>query len=136
MSGLYRPSSGQVLFQGVDLTRMPRHAIAALGISRTFQNVALYPSLSVRENAMVGAHARFPASLPGTVFGTRRARAIEGLVREAADKALAVTGLSALAGRGVGELSIGLSTGRDRAGAGRQPEGADARRAGRRPHGG
>jgi branched-chain amino acid transport system ATP-binding protein len=108
VSGLYRPSHGQVLFQGVDLTRMPRHAIAARGISRTFQNVALYPSLSVRENAMVGAHARFPASLPGTVFGTRRAREIEGAVHEAADEALRVTGLSTLAERSVAELSIGL----------------------------
>lgn len=108
VSGLYRPTSGKVMFEGVDLTQVPRHTIAALGISRTFQNVALYPSLSVRDNVMVGAHPRHPASLLGTLLGTGTARAIEGQVSEAADMALAVTGLSGMAGRSIGELSIGL----------------------------
>jgi branched-chain amino acid transport system ATP-binding protein len=97
-----------VLFEGVDLTRVPRHTIAALGISRTFQNVALYPSLTVRENVMVGAHPRHPTSLLRTLLGTGTVGHIEGHVREAADKALAVAGLSGMAGRSIGELSIGL----------------------------
>ena len=108
VSGLYRPSSGKVMFGGVDLTQVPRHTIAALGISRTFQNVALYPSLTVRENVMVGAHASHPVSLLGTLMGTQGARGIETDVCEAADKALAVTGLGAMADRSIGELSIGL----------------------------
>ena len=108
VSGLYRPTSGKVMFEGADLTQVPRHTIAAMGISRTFQNVALYPSLTVRENVMVGAHPSHPASLLGTLLGSARARAIEDEVREAADKALAVTGLAAMADRSIGELSIGL----------------------------
>ncbi|WP_373784826.1 ATP-binding cassette domain-containing protein, partial [Delftia acidovorans] len=60
ISGLYRPTHGSVRFGQAELTRLPRHGVARLGLSRTFQNVALYPSLTVRENVMVGAHARLP----------------------------------------------------------------------------
>ena len=56
ISGIYRHSEGDIVFQGCSLTRQPRHRMAALGIGRTFQNVALFRSLSVRENVLVGAH--------------------------------------------------------------------------------
>jgi branched-chain amino acid transport system ATP-binding protein len=56
ISGIYRHSEGDILFNGQSLTRMKRHRMAALGIGRTFQNVALFRSLSVRENVLVGAH--------------------------------------------------------------------------------
>jgi branched-chain amino acid transport system ATP-binding protein len=108
VSGLYRPQSGKVLFHGADLIQTPRHRIAELGISRTFQNVALYPSLTVRENVMVGAHAKYPVSLWGTLVGSRMERSVEQEVAHAADKALALAGLTALADRNVSELSIGI----------------------------
>lgn len=108
VSGLYRPTSGQVVFKNVDITQLPRHRIASLGISRTFQNVALYSSLTVRENVMVGAHSKHPATLLGTLLGTRSVRTIEQEVAEAAHKALSVTGLTYAADKNVSELPIGV----------------------------
>ncbi len=58
ISGLYRPSVGDVLFENRSLIAMPPHAIAELGIGRTFQNLALFPTMSVLQNVMVGVHSR------------------------------------------------------------------------------
>jgi branched-chain amino acid transport system ATP-binding protein len=55
---VYRPSSGRVRFDGRDLLRVRPYRVARLGIARTFQNVALFPTLTVLENVLVGAHAR------------------------------------------------------------------------------
>jgi branched-chain amino acid transport system ATP-binding protein len=56
ISGIYRHSAGDILFEGSSLTGMPRHRMSGLGIGRTFQNVALFRRLSVAENVLVGAH--------------------------------------------------------------------------------
>jgi branched-chain amino acid transport system ATP-binding protein len=58
MSRLYEPDSGSIAFDGRSLLREPRHRMAALGIGRTFQNLALFPTMSVRENILVGGHSR------------------------------------------------------------------------------
>jgi branched-chain amino acid transport system ATP-binding protein len=55
---LYSPDSGSMTFDGKSLLRTPPHKVISLGIARTFQNVELFPSLTVRENVLVGAHAR------------------------------------------------------------------------------
>jgi branched-chain amino acid transport system ATP-binding protein len=57
ISRLYSVESGEITFDQHSLLGMPRHKIAGLGIARTFQNVALFESLSVRENVLVGTHA-------------------------------------------------------------------------------
>ena len=57
MSRLYEPSSGTITFAGRDLLRLPPHKIAKAGIARTFQNLGLFPSLTLLENVMVGAHS-------------------------------------------------------------------------------
>jgi branched-chain amino acid transport system ATP-binding protein len=58
VSRLYETTGGRIRFGGADLLRVPAHRIARLGIARTFQNLALFPALTVTENVMVGAHAR------------------------------------------------------------------------------
>ena len=55
LNRIYQPASGQVRFDGTDLLAVPAHGIAALGIARTFQNLALFPTMTVLENVMVGA---------------------------------------------------------------------------------
>jgi branched-chain amino acid transport system ATP-binding protein len=55
---IYQPSSGTIRFGGADLLRVPRHRIVRHGIARTFQNLALFGSLSVLENTVAGAHVR------------------------------------------------------------------------------
>ncbi len=57
ISRVYRPTSGRLRFEGANLLGRPAHDMATLGIARTFQNLALFPSLTVLENVMVGAHA-------------------------------------------------------------------------------
>lgn len=56
VSRLYVPSSGSITFDGRDLLSLAPHKIAKVGVARTFQNLALFPALTVLENVMVGAH--------------------------------------------------------------------------------
>ncbi|CAN5507430.1 ABC transporter ATP-binding protein [soil metagenome] len=57
VSRLYEPNEGRVTYDGQDLLAKPAHTIVKVGIARTFQNVALFPALTVLENVMVGGHA-------------------------------------------------------------------------------
>ncbi len=56
VSRLYQPADGSITLDGTDLLAQPPHGIARLGVARTFQNLALFPALTVLENVMVGAH--------------------------------------------------------------------------------
>ena len=58
LSRLYQPSKGDILMEGRSILKRPPHKIAEIGIGRTFQNVALFPNLSVLDNIRVGTHAR------------------------------------------------------------------------------
>jgi branched-chain amino acid transport system ATP-binding protein len=58
VSRIYQPTDGSVRFRGQELLQVPAHGIASLGIARTFQNLALFPSMTLLENVMVGAHSQ------------------------------------------------------------------------------
>jgi branched-chain amino acid transport system ATP-binding protein len=58
LSRLYQPSKGDILLEGQSILTRPAHKIAEIGIGRTFQNVALFPNLSVLDNVRVGTHSR------------------------------------------------------------------------------
>jgi branched-chain amino acid transport system ATP-binding protein len=58
VSRIYDPFKGRILFDGHDLLSEPAHRIAELGIARTFQNLALFPTMTLLENVMVGAHSQ------------------------------------------------------------------------------
>jgi len=58
VSRIYAPTSGSIRFDGRDLLAVAPHRIAQLGITRTFQNLALFPTMSVLDNVMTGAHIR------------------------------------------------------------------------------
>ena len=68
LSGLYRPASGDVLFNGRSLLSVPRHQIAAMGIGRTFQNVALFDKMTVQDNVLVGGHTRSRSGFLGNAI--------------------------------------------------------------------
>ena len=74
VSRIYQPSSGRLQFNDTDLLGVPAYGIARLGIARTFQNLALFPRLSVLENVMVGAHSRTHVNFATAPFriGVRR----------------------------------------------------------------
>ncbi len=74
---IYQPAEGSVRFNGSDLLSLSRHRIVRQGVVRTFQNLALFPGLSVLDNTIVGAHSiRTPYLLPSALGwpGTRAAR--------------------------------------------------------------
>jgi branched-chain amino acid transport system ATP-binding protein len=76
VSRLYQPTSGAISFDGSDLLALPAHRIARVGIARTFQNLALFPAMSVLDNVVTGAHARNRTS-----FATSAVR-FPGVMRE------------------------------------------------------
>src|SRR5438874_11492344 len=63
ISGFYRPDTGSIIFQGRDITNLRPAAIAALGIARTFQNIALFGGMTVFDNIMLGRHVRMKAGV-------------------------------------------------------------------------
>ena len=63
ISRIYRPSAGAILLDGVDITAIPAHHIARLGIARTFQNIELFDNRSVLQNIMVGQHVHIRTNL-------------------------------------------------------------------------
>ena len=69
INGFYAPQKGRVLFEGVDITHMPPYKRATLGISRTFQNIALYTNATVLDNLMAARHIHMKTNmLTGALF--------------------------------------------------------------------
>jgi ABC-type branched-subunit amino acid transport system ATPase component len=87
MTGVYRPTSGQVVFDGRPLGRIKRNQITRLGIARTFQNIRLFSDMTALENVVVGTDARHRTSVPGAVFRSPRHRAEE---RDALERGMAL----------------------------------------------
>jgi branched-chain amino acid transport system permease protein len=77
LNGIYRATSGQVRFNGTDITQFAPHQRAGLGIGRTFQNIRLFMTMSVLENVIVGAQR--PNSPAGKNYGDLRAQALSAL---------------------------------------------------------
>jgi branched-chain amino acid transport system ATP-binding protein len=77
ISGIYRPGSGTIRVAGRAIDQLPPHAIAALGVGRVFQNLALFEHLTVLDNLLVGRHHTHSGSLLGDLFFSRRTRAEE-----------------------------------------------------------
>jgi branched-chain amino acid transport system ATP-binding protein len=110
LTGLYRVTSGQIVFDGHDVTNKPPHAITKLGVGRTFQNIRLFPQMTAIENVLVGMHSRLKGGIVGSIFGTPRVRREEREAREKARELLRFSGL-----RGVDEeLAESLSYGDQR----------------------
>ncbi|CAN5445491.1 ABC transporter ATP-binding protein [soil metagenome] len=97
ITGVYRPSSGSVTFDGAPLGRIKRHQITRRGIARTFQNIRLWGEMTALENVVVGTDARHKTSVPGAVFRTPRHRREE---HEAIERAAALLQFVGIAHRG------------------------------------
>ncbi|MBM4433872.1 MAG: ABC transporter ATP-binding protein [Chloroflexi bacterium] len=93
IAGLYRPTSGRILFQGKAISGRPPHAITASGIARTFQNIRLFQNMTALENVMVGRHTRMKASPFEAILRTPRERREERDVRETGTELLAFVDL-------------------------------------------
>ena len=91
VSRFYRPSEGDILFEGESLLRVPTHGIAARGIARTFQNIELCRRLTVLENVLIGMAPRVPGYFPFAPSRKRAAAERDALAE--ADALLERTGL-------------------------------------------
>jgi branched-chain amino acid transport system ATP-binding protein len=86
ISGFYRPSAGRIRLGSDDITQVPVHARAALGLARTFQNIALFHGLSVLENIKLGGHHTMKAGVFSALAYGRAAREEELALREEVER--------------------------------------------------
>jgi branched-chain amino acid transport system ATP-binding protein len=97
ITGVYRPTSGSVTFDGSPLGRIKRYQITRRGIARTFQNIRLWGEMTALENVVVGTDARHKTSVPGALIRTPRHRREE---KDAIERAAALLQFVGIAHRG------------------------------------
>jgi branched-chain amino acid transport system ATP-binding protein len=107
LSRLYRLDSGSIHFEGRPLGETPPYGIADLGIGRTFQNLALFRSMTVRQNVMLGGHCRTRSGFLGHALRLPRVRAEEQSLNEQADELIDLLELGAVAELPVTALPFG-----------------------------
>ncbi len=110
LTGVYTPTSGQIVFLGEDVTGKPPHLITARGIGRTFQNIRLFQNMTALENVLVGMHSRMKANLFNSILRTPSVRREEREARVKARELLEYAGL----GRKSEEVSRSLPYGDQR----------------------
>ncbi|MYZ46914.1 ABC transporter ATP-binding protein [Rhizobiales bacterium L72] len=107
ITGMYRASAGRVSFAGQDISGFAPHRVARAGMARTFQNLALFPGLNVRDNLLVGAYRHGASGLiEGAVLGPR-ARREQAAAEDRAAEILEFLGIPELAEAMPGELPYG-----------------------------
>jgi len=93
ITGLYTPSGGEIRLDGHSLNGLKPHAVARLGLARTFQNIRLFAHMSALENVMVGRHVRTQAGVLGAILRNRATRAEEAAMRVRAHELLLLVGV-------------------------------------------
>jgi branched-chain amino acid transport system ATP-binding protein len=94
VTGVFRPTGGDVCVSGKRLAGQRPHQVTRAGIARTFQNIRLFPNMTAIQNVMVGADARHRTSVPGALLGLPRHRREEREAREEARRLLAQVGIA------------------------------------------
>jgi branched-chain amino acid transport system ATP-binding protein len=93
LTGVYKPTAGRIVFDGVDVTGKPPHAITERGIGRTFQNIRLFQNMTALENVLVGMHSRLRGGILGSIVRTPRIRKEESEATERGRGLLRYAGL-------------------------------------------
>lgn len=107
ITGVYKPTSGRVVYEGKDISGMQPNKIAETGICRTFQNIRLFGALSALENVMVGAYLRHKTSMIGGFLLTPRTIKETAELRKKAMELLSVVDLAEVAHARAADLSYG-----------------------------
>jgi branched-chain amino acid transport system ATP-binding protein len=108
LSRLYPISHGEIMFEGRPMTDAPTHSVASLGIGRTFQNLALFRSLTVIENIMLGGHCRTGGGFLATALALPLVRREEARMQRRALELIALVKLQQVADRTVADLPFGF----------------------------
>lgn len=93
ITGIYKPTSGSVVFEGKDITGLKPYRVAELGIGRTFQQIRLFAYMTAFDNVRVGEHSRMHAKVWDALFKTKRERDEEARVTEKAMELLKFVGI-------------------------------------------
>ncbi len=107
VTGVYGPDGGRVTFEGVTVSDLKPHRVAAQGIARTFQNIRLFANMSALENVMVGRHVRTHAGVLGAVLRGAGTRAEEAAIQNRAHELLLYCGIERHANALARSLSYG-----------------------------
>jgi branched-chain amino acid transport system ATP-binding protein len=107
VSGHLAPDAGEIRLRGEAVQGRPPHRIAALGLSRTFQNIKLFGHMTALENVMLGRHVRSRAGMLAGMLRLPRTRREEREIEARALEALEFLGAAALAPKEAGSLSYG-----------------------------
>jgi len=108
LSRLYQYQDGDIHFEGKSITATPAHDMAGLGIGRTFQNLAMFKTISVERNVMIGAHCRSKAGFLASALGLGSVKAEEERLRDRAAQIMDYMKLTPHAQRLVGDLPFGI----------------------------
>jgi branched-chain amino acid transport system ATP-binding protein len=107
ISGFYKPTAGEITFEGKEIAGQPSHVLAKHGIVRTFQNVRLFRNMTVVENLLVAQHKMLKTNLASGLLNTKAYRAAEKEALERAAFWLDQVNLRDVANREAGNLAYG-----------------------------
>jgi branched-chain amino acid transport system ATP-binding protein len=105
ISGFHKPTAGQIIFKGEDITRLPANKRAKLGIARTFQTTHLFEQSTVLDNVIIGHRLRTTSNLFDAIFRTKRLKREEDQCKEKAMEVLEFVGLTDAAHKIVANIS-------------------------------
>ena len=108
LTGYYRPTGGAVRFQGREVTGLDAAKVAGLGVRRTFQNIRVFPKMSVLENVLAGAHLRSTSNIVSITVASPGFRRRERQLREEAMSSLEFVGLADQWNNLAGDLPYGM----------------------------
>jgi len=108
ISRIYDPTHGTLHFDGHEITEVPPHVIAKLGIARTFQNIELFEHASVLQNLLIGRHAHRKSHFLGELFFTKATRAMERAHREKAEEIIELLDLAHYREQMIANLPYGV----------------------------
>lgn len=110
LTGLYKPSAGSIQYNGRDITDLPPHKIASIGIARTFQNIRLFGLMTAQENLLVAMHSHLKSGIASTILRTPKQRREELAAEAKAQEILDFVGI----GKWTYEFARNLSYGDQR----------------------
>ena len=102
------PQAGTIAFTGRSITALPAHAIGRLGIARTFQNIALFPTLSVLDNVLIACHDAINGGFLAATLALRSLQRSEQDAIERVEEILSLLGLASIRDRRIMDLSFAL----------------------------
>ncbi len=108
MTGFYRPQAGHIVFNGKDITHLHPHRLVRLGIGRTFQNIELFPGMSVLSNMLLARHDHCNYGIVGACFFSSSTRKEEIHQRRVVEELIDFLEIQAIRKKTVGSLPYGL----------------------------